>query len=460
MPDVLTPIYDFTEPEIGGSDDTWGEKLNANWAKIDLLLGQAFTGGDFDTIGVIKTSVLPDSDSAPYVRKAGSTMSGNLSIETATSPGIIYGRTPNAVSLKHWGGRIEATSGHLVFRPLDDSKANLAGAVSMMRDAAGITDMQVVGGPGWNMVPQSDNSVLTRGRGDGRYLPLAGGTVGGDLTMPHIRLTATTDASLTSTGHAFQIGPDTGDNLRLDANEIYAVKNGAASALYLNASSINLEAPVVHTPGTIDATVFKAPADATFGFSFANGAGFAVNASGNVSVKGADHATNYMYYGGDGGPSTAASGIVILSRKMADARYTMGVTAGNGMTGGGSEGVLTVHMGTPSSITTTSTSTTTADSHSHALSASTVLALVADGALGGVGTYALLRRTVAGMVKPGTAVAGSGLSYATSGGRVDHPGQYTETHPGGTWMSMGLSTSYDGYTDHPEDSTTLYMRIA
>jgi hypothetical protein len=41
MADVPTPIYQFTQPEVGGSDDTWGDKLNANWVKIDGLLQSA-----------------------------------------------------------------------------------------------------------------------------------------------------------------------------------------------------------------------------------------------------------------------------------------------------------------------------------------------------------------------------------------------------------------------------------
>jgi len=49
-----------------------------------------------------------------------------------------------------------------------------------------------------------------------------------------IRLTATTDASLTSTEHAFQIGPDTGSNLIMDQNEIMARTNGAVSQILIN----------------------------------------------------------------------------------------------------------------------------------------------------------------------------------------------------------------------------------
>lgn len=38
MPDITTENYDFTLPEEYASDDTWGAKLNANWAALDLIL--------------------------------------------------------------------------------------------------------------------------------------------------------------------------------------------------------------------------------------------------------------------------------------------------------------------------------------------------------------------------------------------------------------------------------------
>lgn len=44
MADALTPNYNFTQPEIGGSDDTWGNKLNANWSLLDTLLKTNFDG--------------------------------------------------------------------------------------------------------------------------------------------------------------------------------------------------------------------------------------------------------------------------------------------------------------------------------------------------------------------------------------------------------------------------------
>lgn len=58
----------------------------------------------------------------------------------------------------------------------------------------------------------------------------------GVLTLPIVRLTATDDVSLSSTDHAFQIGPDGAANISVDSNEIQARNNGAASSLNLNVS--------------------------------------------------------------------------------------------------------------------------------------------------------------------------------------------------------------------------------
>ncbi len=51
--------------------------------------------------------------------------------------------------------------------------------------------------------------------------------------IPSIRLTNEGDAALTSTSHAFQIGPTSGYNLIIDNNEIMARNNGSAATLYI-----------------------------------------------------------------------------------------------------------------------------------------------------------------------------------------------------------------------------------
>jgi len=42
MPDTQTANYNWTKPEIGGSDDTWGIKLNATLDAIDAKMKEAF----------------------------------------------------------------------------------------------------------------------------------------------------------------------------------------------------------------------------------------------------------------------------------------------------------------------------------------------------------------------------------------------------------------------------------
>ena len=66
------------------------------------------------------------------------------------------------------------------------------------------------------------------------YVELAGDTMTGELIAPTARLTSVDDASLGSTLHAFQIGPDDALNLVLDPNEIICRDNGAVGNLFLN----------------------------------------------------------------------------------------------------------------------------------------------------------------------------------------------------------------------------------
>jgi hypothetical protein len=56
----------------------------------------------------------------------------------------------------------------------------------------------------------------------------------GQKTFSRIRLSSTTDASASSTDHAFQIGESNTSNLRIDANEVSAFNNGSVATLYLN----------------------------------------------------------------------------------------------------------------------------------------------------------------------------------------------------------------------------------
>lgn len=54
------------------------------------------------------------------------------------------------------------------------------------------------------------------------------------ITLPKLRVSEVADVSLSSTDHSFQIGPDSGVNMGIEADEIQARNNGAASDLFLN----------------------------------------------------------------------------------------------------------------------------------------------------------------------------------------------------------------------------------
>jgi hypothetical protein len=59
MSDTTTPNYGFTLPSIGASQDTWGNKLNANWTEADSVIYSLASG---------------------YLPISGGVLSGNLSI--------------------------------------------------------------------------------------------------------------------------------------------------------------------------------------------------------------------------------------------------------------------------------------------------------------------------------------------------------------------------------------------
>ena len=63
----------------------------------------------------------------------------------------------------------------------------------------------------------------------------------GDMITERLRLTATDDAALASTLHAFQVGPTAGANIIMDGNETMARNNGAASTYFINVEGGNIQ---------------------------------------------------------------------------------------------------------------------------------------------------------------------------------------------------------------------------
>lgn len=81
----------------------------------------------------------------------------------------------------------------------------------------------------------------------------------GNLVANTLLLQSTGDVSLDSNAHALQIGGTSGDNLRIDVNEIQAVNNGSATGLFLNRDGGNV------TIGKAGASITINGADVTLG---------------------------------------------------------------------------------------------------------------------------------------------------------------------------------------------------
>ncbi|WP_323010033.1 tail fiber protein [Paracoccus sp. (in: a-proteobacteria)] len=135
------------------------------------------------------------------------------------------------------------------------------------------------------------------------------------------------------------------------------------------------------------------------------------------------------------------------------ARSATTITAGNGLTGGGSLAAdRTVTLGTPSSITATSTNSASGNTHTHALSAATVGTLYSQVAIGAIGSCAFCHVDGGELISPNTTVAGSRLSYSNAGNASGSLGN----HPSGTWACAGFIPANTA----SEERKTLWQRVA
>jgi microcystin-dependent protein len=84
---------------------------------------------------------------------------------------------------------------------------------------------------------------------------IAGPTFTGTATAPLLRLTSTSEANLSSTDHAFQVGATNSTNLAMDRNEIQARNNGFAASLSLNEDGGNITLGAASSTVTVNGTL-------------------------------------------------------------------------------------------------------------------------------------------------------------------------------------------------------------
>jgi hypothetical protein len=122
-------------------------------------------------------------------------------------------------------------------------------------------DTNIFGADSVNINTSGDVSINAE---TGVFITQSSGTVAGRINSGSLRLSDATDASLSSTGHAFQIGASSGQNLRIDSNEIMVVNNGGTTGMFLQSDGGTLQVGGNTTiVGTLTATNLVSDNDVT-----------------------------------------------------------------------------------------------------------------------------------------------------------------------------------------------------
>lgn len=239
----------YTETE---SDARFANKIVTAGNTIKL---QTFGNVDLATITV------------PYATNAGTVAGFSVGQNLLTTSAVTFaGLTLGATEITATGAEINYLSGATssVQTQLDGKQETITGGATTIASANLTASRALVSNTSGKVVVSAVTSTEI-GYLDGVTSAIqtqinakantASPTLTGTLTAPIVRLTATGDVSLASTGHAFQIGLSTAANLAVDANEIQARNNGAATTLYLNGTGGNLalgdSASEISIPGTL-----------------------------------------------------------------------------------------------------------------------------------------------------------------------------------------------------------------
>lgn len=181
---------------------TTGElALTANGLTLSLGTGRAWVRGAGYKNDAAKAITVPANTNASLSRRDRVVLRRDLAAKTVTA--ILLQGTPAATPA----------------------------APSLTQVDAGVWDVPLFS----FLVPPSSGTVIS-GIVDERVWSA-------DLTVNRLRVTSTGDASDTSTNHGFQVGPDSGQNIIFDGNEMIVRNNGVRSGFGLNAATVTVPAP-------------------------------------------------------------------------------------------------------------------------------------------------------------------------------------------------------------------------
>jgi len=153
-----------------------------------------------------------------------------------------------------------------------------------------------------------------------RNTDLAGLSNDGEFYSNRIRLTGTGDVSVTSTGHAFQIGDVTGTNIAIDGNEIQTRNNGAANGIMINAgggnvalgngdSVVSVDGHIELAAGSLSSLPFYFEGDTNTGIYRASSNILAIVGGGAIRAR------------FDATGTSTTNGQTVMTREKGDARF-------------------------------------------------------------------------------------------------------------------------------------------
>jgi hypothetical protein len=233
MADTTTTNYGWTKPEVGASNSTWGTKLNADLDAVDAKVKA------MDVATAAAKATLVDADIFGVYDSAASNVAKKHTWVQLKAALKTYLDASIAINDANWsgtdlavanGGTGSSTAAAAAIALGVPALATVNTFSLLQTFSAGIQVDPAVG------VKFGADDAIVYDDTTNTFSFNADGVAGTAVMSGYaIRLSSTADASLTSTGHGLQIGPTSGANLIMDANEIYTRNNGAdGGTLYIN----------------------------------------------------------------------------------------------------------------------------------------------------------------------------------------------------------------------------------
>jgi len=250
----ISQLNSITGAQITASSDVLAVVNNNETKKITVSgLHSGSFSGSFQGDGSGITGVTGEWDGSHL---GNASITGSLTVSgTISASGDVYGENgifSNSISTPTWKDEsisINATDGDLTI----NASVTASSDISASGDVYGVTGSfkhllgdgsQLTGVTSeWDGTLNGDAEITGSLILSGSNIDLnvlgnitASGNISasGDVTANTLRLTSTTDASATSTDHAFQAGLTSDMNVIIDVNEVMARNNGAVSNLHLN----------------------------------------------------------------------------------------------------------------------------------------------------------------------------------------------------------------------------------